>query len=337
MTKRTLWQLLWRHYRVIVLTGIVALLLAGIKEGYSIVQRPSLYIAVNEISFTLTSANGIRMGLVVSILVSLVIGVVLFLNDNFTNFDQYLFSLPVPRRQIYRRKIGLLIGTVVSAYVLAEAIYGLITWRVLVNRHVGVNWVGSIYEEVEILALIITLSLVAATFGLWVGRVFASALATFVFTCSLPFAYDGLINIVAGVTGQTYRQADILGTLSSQHPSGLLIVLVICGVISGSLYWLNQWAFDHLSLENGQDFFRFPQLRGAVLSFSIGYLIIAISCSQFGAGIVGLLTDHYKPQLPLVTFILLTIAVAYLTWSLGRWFLYRPDRFRDAWTFKKLA
>ncbi|MCJ8184261.1 hypothetical protein [Lactiplantibacillus pentosus] len=78
-------------------------------------------------------------------------------------------------------------------------------------------------------------------------------------------------------------------------------------------------------------------MRGAVLSFSIGYLIIAISCSQFGAGIVGLLTDHYKPQLPLVTFILLTIAVAYLTWSLGRWFLYRPDRFRDAWTFKKLA
>lgn len=59
MTKRTLWQLLWRHYRVIVLTGIVALLLAGIKEGYSIVQRPSLYIAVNETSFTLTSANGI--------------------------------------------------------------------------------------------------------------------------------------------------------------------------------------------------------------------------------------------------------------------------------------
>ncbi|WP_225367265.1 hypothetical protein [Lactiplantibacillus pentosus] len=52
MTKRTLWQLLWRHYRVIVLTGIVALLLAGIKEGYSIVQRPSLYIAVNETSFT---------------------------------------------------------------------------------------------------------------------------------------------------------------------------------------------------------------------------------------------------------------------------------------------
>ena len=148
----------------------------------------------------------------------------------------------------------------------------------------------------------------AATFGLWVGHVLASALAGFIFSCSLVFAYNGLINIVAGVTSSKYHQVDVL----------------------------NQWAFEHLSLENSRDFFRFPQLRMAVLVFAIVYLIVAISYSQFGLGILGMITDHYREQMPLPAGIIMTVLVAYLTWSLGRWFLYRPDKFRDVWTFKRL-
>ncbi|RDG11558.1 acetoin ABC transporter permease [Lactiplantibacillus paraplantarum] len=335
MTKRKLWQLLWRHYRTLLLTAGVILLLAGIKEGYSVTHNPSLYIAAHATNFTLTSVTGVRT--IASLGVSFVLGILLFLTDNFTNFDQYLFSLPVTRRQIYRRKIGLLIGTLISGYVVMEVSFGLIAWRAIVNRHVQINWNATLYEDLETLAAILTLSLLAATFGLWVGHVFASVLAAFIFTCSLVFAYDGLINVIAGLTGLKYRQVDVLGRLQGHQLSGVLTILALCLVISGCLYWLDQWAFEHLSLESSQDFFRFPQWRGAVLGFSIGYLIVAISCSQFGTGILGMVTDNYRAQMPLLAGIIMALVVAYLTWSLGRWFLYRPDKFRDVWTFKKLA
>ncbi len=337
MTKRKLWQLLWRHYRTLLLTAGGVLLLVGIKEGYSIAHNPSRYVAQNVSSFALMEATHLRMETVVAIIVSLVLGVALFLSDNFTNFNQYLFSFPVARKQIYRRKIGLLIGMLVSAYMLAEAVFGLIAWRVLAKQQVRIDWLTTLYEELGILAVMLVFGLLAATFGLWVGHIFASALATFVFVCSLPFAYDGLINLAAGLTKLNYEQVDVLGQLPSWKPGGLLTTWVICGVIGGGLYLLNRWAFEHLSLENSGDFFRFPQWRGAVLGFSIIYLIVAICCSQFGNGVLGLLTDNYHAHMPLSTGIIMALVVAYLTWSLGRWFLYRPDRFRDAWTVKKLA
>ncbi|WP_262344673.1 hypothetical protein [Lactiplantibacillus plantarum] len=90
-----------------------------------------------------------------------------------------------------------------------------------------------------------------------VGHIFASALATFVFVCSLPFAYDGLINLAAGLTKLKYEQVDVLGQLPSWKPGGLLTTWVICGVIGGGLYLLNRWAFEHLSLENSGDFSAF--------------------------------------------------------------------------------
>ncbi|WP_249214857.1 ABC-2 transporter permease [Lactiplantibacillus plantarum] len=240
MTKRKLWQLLWRHYRTLLLTAGSVLLLVGIKEGYSIAHNPLRYVAQNVSSFALMEPTGLRMGTVAGIIVSLVLGVVLFLSDNFTNFNQYLFSLPVPRKQIYRRKVGLLIGTLISAYALAEVVFGVIAWRVLAKQHVRINWTATLYEELGIMAVMLVFGLVAVTFGLRVGHVFASVLATFVFTCSLVFAYDGLISLVAGLTNLKYRQVDILGQLPSWKPVGLLTVWVICSVIGGGLYLLNR-------------------------------------------------------------------------------------------------
>lgn len=336
MTNRKLWQLLWRHYRTLLLVAGVVIVLAGVKEGFSAVHDPKSYLVDFMSSKQFAIPGGGNLRVLVTIIVSFVLGLVLFVSDNLTNFDQYLFSLPVTRRRIYRRKIGLLIATLTSSFILMEVCYFLIIQRTLRTQHIQINWTTSLYEGLEAIAVMVALSLLAATFGLWVGHVLASALAGFIFSCSLMFAYDGVINIMAGVTGSKYRQMDILSRLNGDHWSGLLTIVVICLVLSSLLYWLNQWAFDHLSLENSRDFFRFPQLRMAVLWFAIVYLIVAISCSQFGLGILGMITDHYREQMPLLAGIIMTVVVAYLTWSLGRWFLYRPDKFRDVWTFRRL-
>ena len=96
----------------------------------------------------------------------------------------------------------------VSAYMVAEAVFGLIAWRVLAKQQVRIDWLTTLYEELGIMAVMLVFGLLAVTFGLWVGHVFASALATFVFVCSLPFAYDGLINL-AGLTKLKYEQVDV--------------------------------------------------------------------------------------------------------------------------------
>ncbi|AQY70740.1 hypothetical protein BWL06_06505 [Lactiplantibacillus plantarum] len=69
MTKRKLWQLLWRHYRTLLLTAGGVLLLVGIKEGYSIAHNPSRYVAQNVSSFALMEATHLRMETVVAIIV----------------------------------------------------------------------------------------------------------------------------------------------------------------------------------------------------------------------------------------------------------------------------
>ncbi|WP_412935944.1 hypothetical protein [Lactiplantibacillus plantarum] len=92
MTKRKLWQLLWRHYRTLLLTAGGVLLLVGIKEGYSIAHNPSRYVAQNVSSFALMEATHLRMETVVAIIVSLVLGVALFLSDNFTNFNGKFYN-----------------------------------------------------------------------------------------------------------------------------------------------------------------------------------------------------------------------------------------------------
>lgn len=333
MSNQKLRLLLWQHYRVLLITAVVALALAGLKEGLSVVNQPQVYVSGGQ--FTLETGGALRV--LVTLAVYFALGLTVFLHDNWTNFNHYLFSLPVARQRIYRQKIGLLVTSTTVGYVLMQLIYGLIVQTALPQRHAYFYWGNSWMIELCQLAMLTVLLMVAVTFGLWVGHIFASVVSGIVFCCSLLFAYNGILFLISKITGINSRRLDLLNNVSEGTWPGMLIILGICLVLGGFLYWMNGWGFDHLSLENSREFFRFPELRGAVLWFSIVYLMIAISCSEFGIEILGLLTDNYRQSMPLGTGILMAIVVGYLTWSLGRWFLYRPDRFRDAWTFRRLV
>ncbi|RRK11267.1 acetoin ABC transporter permease [Lactiplantibacillus garii] len=333
MSNQKLRQLLWQHYRVFFLTAVIALVAAGVKEGFSVVNQPELYMPAG--AFKLEDGGGLRI--MVAIVVYFSLGLTIFLHDNWTHFNHYLFALPVVRRRIYRQKMGLLVLATTVGYVLMQAVYWLIIQSALAKQHAYFVWGNSWRIQLGQLILFWVLMLIGVTFGLWVGHVFASAFAGFVFCCSLIFAYNGVINLIAGITRSSYRQVDVLNRVSEGAWSGLIIIIGAGIVFGGFLYWLNAWGFDHLSLENSREFFRFPQLRSAVLWFSIIYLVIATSCSEFGLEILGLITDNYRESMPFGTAVVMAVVVGYLTWSLGRWFLYRPDHFRDAWTFKKLA
>ena len=332
MSNQKLRQLLWQHYRTLLLTAIVVLVAAGLKEGLSVVNQPNVYIGGGE--FTLETGGALRA--FVAIATYFILGISIFLHDNWTNFNHYLFGLPVQRRRIYRQKIGLLAVTTTIGYVLMQAVYWLTVQSVLPKYNAHFVWGDSGQVELCQMAMLLVLLMIAVTLGLWVGHVFASVVAGFVFCCSLFFAYNGIINLVAGILRVHYRQVDLIDHINEGSWLGMTTILVACLIVGGLLYWMNAWGFDHLSLENSREFFRFPRLRPAVLWFSIIYLMVAISCSQFGLELLGLVTDNYRDSMPFGTAIVMAIVVGYLTWSLGRWFLYRPDHFREAWTFKKL-
>ncbi|WP_318767253.1 acetoin ABC transporter permease [Lactiplantibacillus carotarum] len=332
MSNQKLRQLLWRHYRALLLTAMGALILAGLKEGFSVVNQPQTYIAPG--AFTLESGGGLRV--LIAVAVYFVVGLTVFLHDNWTNFDHYLFALPVMRRRIYRQKMLLLMSTTTVGYVLMQVVYWLTIQSVLPKYRAYFAWGNSWRVQLCSMAALLVLMLIACTFGLWVGHLFASVFAAFIFGLSLIFAYNGIINLIAGVLRVKYRQVDLLNNLDPGTWLDMGVILGAALIIGSGLYWLNRWGFEHLSLENSREFFRFPELRGAVLGFSIVYLVIATSCSEFGLEILGLLTDNYRSSMPFGTAVVMAIVIGYLTWSLGRWFLYRPDRFKDVWTFKKL-
>ncbi|CAM3218577.1 acetoin ABC transporter permease [Lactiplantibacillus plajomi] len=332
MANQKLWQLLWRHYRPILIAAVVALMLVGLKSGMSVVANPRGYIAGSVYNLN----NGGDLRAFVAIIVFFALGITMFLHDNLTSFDHYLFGLPVHRRQIYRKKIGLLVTAATTGYVGMQLVYWVTIQSTLTHRHVTVSWGASLWMMVTQWLMLSVLLMVAVTFGLWVGHLFASVVAGVVFSCSLLFAYNALVYITAAVLRVNYRRVDVLNHLQAETWGSLAVIAAVAIVLGGFLYWFNGWGFDHLSLENSQEFFRFPQYRSAVLWFSIIYLSLTTSCSEFGLTVLAILTDNYRSQMPLLTGIVMAIVVAYVTWGLGRWFLYRPDQFRTVWTTKRL-
>lgn len=333
MSNQNLQRLLWRHYRGLFLTAIIVMAVAGLKDGLTVINQPQIYISRGAFSAVLDGGSWRVVAAVVS---CFTLGLTLFLNDNWTNFNHYLFALPVARHRIYRQKIGLLLVVITGSYAVMETLFILMIHNVLPQRHAYLDWSLSWRLLLGQYILFVSLAMIAATFGLWVGHVLASTIAGVVFCCSLIFALDGVTNLLAGILRVKYNQVNLLTIMNVDHWSGVSVTVVVGLVVCGLLYWLDRWAFNHLSLENSREFFRFPQLRSAVLWFSIVYLTIAVSCSAFGLTVLGILTDHYREHMPLSVGIVMAIVVAYLTWSLGRWFLYRPDQFRQVWTFKRL-
>lgn len=331
MTKRTIWQLLWRHYRTLLLSVIGIQILVGIREGITVLE----YRLIPRGGFTFASVSGWRLA--AAALIFFAVGLAVFLMDTSTHFNQYLFSLPVARRKIFRVKMGLITASLVSGYLLMEVAYGLVINNRLAKYHAYWDWSVAWKLELVQLSMLLALSLLGMTFGLWLGHLLAGVIFGTGFACSLVFAYDALNRLVAAALGVSVNQARWLESIDARYWPGLVLAVGLLWLVSVGLYGLDAWAFDHLSIENDREFFRFPSLRPVALWFSIIYLMITISCSQFGLGLLQLLTNQYYEVMPLSLGIVMAILVGYGTWGLGRWFLYRPDHFRRAWTMKKIS
>lgn len=333
MTKQTLRGILWRRYRWLLIVAVLVLAFTGVRVALNIKQEPSLYLSPGAFSIADESVSM----LFVTFVVTVVVGLTLFLSDNATGFSEYLLSLPISRRQIYRQKLALALAAVIGGYVLMQGLFIAVLQTQFHSHRNWFDWSATGYFALYQIAWWTVVLLVALTFSIWVGHLVASIFGALIFFGSTLYAYDALINVVSGIAQVHYQQVDFFTNLNPTTAGGVIGHLLICAVIIVGLYLANQWAYEHLSLENLGEFLLIPRLRPVVLWSTMGYLALAVSGSQFGWSILTILTGHDYSDAPVLGALVMAVVVAYLTWGLGRWLLYRPDHFYRVWGLHKLA
>jgi len=341
MSNHEIRRLLWHRYRGILWTAIVVLLITGFKSASDTAIISNNVAGNSARLFTsggYTAENGGIPMLVVNFIVILILGWLTFMWDNYTNFNHYLFSLRATRHQLFTQKLVIFGSVIVGSFVTMHLLF-LGTLRVLSHHAVNYNlqWGPELRYMLSQLLFLLALYAIVATIGLWLGQAVASVIFILISIPSLIFALEGVFNLFSYAIGVDPYHTSYLAHLDQSTWPGLGLFAGLSLVIIGFLWVMDHWAFKHLSLENSGNFMLFPRFRLAFLWLTVFYLAIAVGFSSFGRTVYAVVINSYVGEIPFSISLILAIIVGYLTWSVGRLLLYRPDHSWDAFKFKKLA
>jgi len=341
MSNHEVRRLLWHRYRGILGTAIAVLLITGFKAANEVVTANGVAIKATTRAFTsggYTASVGGTTMLFVNFIVVLILGWVTFMWDNYTNFNHYLFSLRATRQQLFNQKLVIFGSTVVGSFVAMHFVF-LGTLRLMIRRAASFNlsWGPELRYTFSQLMFLLALYAIVATIGLWLGQAVASALFTIISIPSLIFALEGAFNLFSYAIGVNPYKTSYLADLDQSTWAGLSLFTGISLVIIGFLWLMDHWAFKHLSLENAGNFMLFPRFRTVFLWLTVVYLAVAVGFSSFGRTVYAIVVNNYAGEMPFGVSLVLAIVIGYLTWSVGRLILYRPDHAFDAFKIKKLA
>ncbi|AVK64316.1 hypothetical protein C5Z26_09400 [Lactobacillus sp. CBA3606] len=332
MTNQAVRRLLWHRYWGVLLVACGLALIGGVRAAINtaiLADKVFLHGAP-------ANDNGVPMLLAIFGMV-IILGWFTFMWDNYTNFNHYLLALRATRQQLYQQKIGLFMSTIVISDVLMQGVFlGLVRLLTHYPRAYNLNWGATLRYTISQLMFILALYLLVATIGLWLGQPLASALVILIFLPSLVFFYDGVLSLSAKLMQVSSIKIDPLHQLNQATWPGFWLVTMGALVVIIGLYGLNRWASQHLSLKNSGDFLLFPQFRTLFLWLAVVYLSVSVGFSGFCTLLLNTVTSQAYDQFPWSQGIIMAIVTAYLTWSIGRWLMYRPDRVLDAFKFKKL-
>jgi len=317
------------------------LLLTGLKAASDVATADGATIGRTVRAFTSGGYTAEMSGstmLIVNFIVVLILGWLTFMWDNYTNFNHYLFSLRATRQQLFTQKLIIFGSTIIGSFVMMHLLF-LGTVRLLIHHVASYNlsWGPELRYSFSQLMFLLAMYAIVATIGLWLGQAVASALFTIISIPSLIFALEGALNLFSYATGVDPNRASYLARLDQSTWSGLGIFTIVSALIISFLWLMDYWAFQHLSLENAGNFMLFPRFRLAFLWLTVIYLAVAVGFSTFGRTVYAIVINSYTGEIPFSISLIIAIIVGYLTWSVGRLLLYRPDHAWDAFKFKKLA
>lgn len=341
MSNHEVRRLLWHRYRGILWTAIAVLLITGFKAASEVMAANDVAIKATTRAFTsggYTANIGGTTMLIVNFIVVLILGWLTFMWDNYTNFNHYLFSLRATRQQLFTQKLVIFGCTIVGSFVAMHVIF-LGTLRLLIHHSASFNlsWGPELRYTLSQLMFLLALYAIVATIGLWLGQAVASALFTIIAIPSLIFTLEGAFNLFSYAIGVNPYNTSYLASLDQSTWAGLGWFSGVSLLIIGFLWVMDNWAFKHLSLENAGNFMLFPRFRMAFLWLTVVYLAVAVGFSSFGRTVYAVVIDNYAGEMPFSISLALAVIIGYLTWSVGRVILYRPDHAVDAFKFKKLA
>lgn len=265
--ERKLTRLLWQHYRrrlwaTAIISFLVTLVMAQSLTGTwalnagkmfndTIMQRWQAYPAGTwgSISFFPGGMPAIAW----------VMGWLFMHQDLKDNFNQFLFSSGYQRRTIYRHKLALLLGALLSLVIVTTAVTYLIFW-VNVPHSVTFNWAwpGVVTGFMDGLMASLGFFAIGWFAALIIGQ-------------TVP-----LLITVGGFTVSLIGVATLVTRVFQNRPASQLDwatnALWLMG--AGVLFIWGSWLYQRLSLEHNGEYLLFPGLRMPVFITFVVYLLV---------------------------------------------------------------
>ena len=219
-----------------------------------------------------------------------VIGFLLFFIDQKTNFNRFLFSLPVKRHSLFRSKLTLVVAPMLASLFVGVLMNRLVVFLRIPHESLQATLPQLLYSGLSYFVLAATFLAVGIFFGNLLGNLVSgplvSAIGLYILAMSVYNFYDGLNNVITYFF-PTVHFFQLWGLLITQpgktgSPIWMLVALLVFSLV---LLWMAERLYQRVSMEHDGEFVLVPKVKlitalalfiGWNLYFTVGNIFSSI-------------------------------------------------------------
>ncbi|MGX6961231.1 hypothetical protein [Vagococcus xieshaowenii] len=266
-------------------------------------------------------------------LLTIFLGLAVFLYDNNANFNQALFSSRFTRKQIFNSKLGMFSLAFFTSHIIGTIIYLLGIFKSIPKENLAVSVGELIPSVVACLLLGACFFYVSVLAGIIMGQWLFAAPTVMAFFLSIDYfkssivdwmiIFNGEYDDYTNGTGIDYTRYSLDNWVSDYSNNSVPIsqwismVIIIVGCI-GVSYWL----FQQLSTDNAHQYLAFDFLKKPVLITAMIYIFFSVFSVDLYGGII------YEKMSTLVIMIAMMLVSMILIYVVFHLLIYRELPFK---------
>lgn len=195
--------------------------------------------------------------------------------DYKSNFTLLLFSSGYRRKDLLKSKIKTSLFPLLAFSVVAMGVNLAILYARIPHQYINYPFEKLFALHLCVLVIATVNYFIGLFVGLIVGQVLTGLLSLCGFYFGLTLILENILNLAGYLSGQKQGTADNLYGIFDSYAGWLVIsiILIIIGII---LYFAAQKAYQHLSLEERNNYLLFPKLRIPLIVFATLFVPLAI-------------------------------------------------------------